>query len=103
MTTTPQVPYTHFARFGHPASAEACAQELTATFDCLTVIDFEDKNCVWHLRAAAPAPVAELPQRHEAVEAIVRRHQGCYDGGETGYINVHTNKPVGMEDPGTQS
>lgn len=52
----------------------------------------------WLLRAAREVPVEGLIGQHELVEAIVERHGGGYDGGETGWLDPRTGEPVRQAD-----
>ena len=38
-------------------------------------------------------------ERHERLEAIVTRHGGFYDGGESGLFDPRTGEPVRQADP----
>jgi hypothetical protein len=51
------------------------------------------------LIAARVAKLSDLVERHETVEAIVIRHGGFYDGGESGWLNSRTGEPVRQADP----
>lgn len=91
------MPYTHWAYFAERSAADACALELTA-LDCLVGIDKEAEPAMWGevlgqwlLRAARTVLVSELVERHEEA-AIVERHGGFYDGGESGWLNRETGR-----------
>lgn len=44
----------------------------------------------WLLRAART--VDDLPTAHAEVRAVVERHGGTYDGGESGWFDLNTGK-----------
>jgi hypothetical protein len=116
------IPYTHWMYFTDRDAAERCAAEL-ATLDFLCGVDFsppitpgERAQLVgehpalaslppspphgeWLLRAAREVEISDLVERHETVEAIVIRHGGFYDGGESGWLNSRTGEPVRQADP----
>ena len=50
------------------------------------------------LRAAREVPVDGMIQRHELVGMIVERHGGCYDGGESGWLDARTGQAVRQAD-----
>lgn len=102
------IPYTHWMFFDDRADADRCAAELTAQqFLCLvefspqmTPQEIADLNAQmpmlagiesgpppgdrWLLRAAKK--VDDTIARHQMVSAIVQRHGGTYDDGETGWL-----------------
>lgn len=90
------MPYTHWAYFSDEATAKACGAELSTRFDCLTAVDFieagTEDNRPWLLRAARTMAIDELVERHEEVEAVVERHGGFYDGGESGWFDPRTGR-----------
>jgi hypothetical protein len=49
--------------------------------------------------AAHEVAVGEMIERHNTVEAIVTRHGGLYDGGESGLFDPRTGKLVRQADP----
>jgi hypothetical protein len=74
-------PYTHWMYFPDEASARACAAALP---EYRTVVDDpEMPGEEWLLRAEREVPAGGLQARHAEVEAIVVKHGGDYDGGET--------------------
>jgi regulator of ribonuclease activity B len=84
---TDAVPYPHWAYFSDRRSADGCAAELAAKFDCRVVVDsFESDSggTEWLLRAARSMPAEELDGCHKEMQAIVERHGGFFDGGESG-------------------
>jgi hypothetical protein len=50
----------------------------------------------WLLRAAHEC---ELGDCHDKVRAIVERHGGFYDYGESGWLDMHTGEPIRQADP----
>jgi hypothetical protein len=96
------IPYTHWAYFPDQAKAHACATELNE-LGCLVRVDAPEAELEtggynaypgWLLRASRDVVVDELVQRHEEAEAIVVRHDGTYDGGESGWLDVSTGQPA---------
>jgi hypothetical protein len=116
------IPYTHWMYFADREAAERCAAEL-ASLDFLCGVDHrpplsaeERAQLVaqqpaladlpdspphgeWLLRAAREVEVDEMIERHDIVEAIVTRHGGFYDGGESGLFDPRTGEPVRQADP----
>ena len=112
------IPYTHWMYFAERESAERCAAEL-ASLDFLCGVDHrpplgaEERTQLpaladlpdsppqgdWLLRAAREVEVDEMIERHERLEAIVTRHGGFYDGGESGLFDPRTGEPVRQADP----
>jgi len=116
------IPYTHWMYFAEREAAERCAAEL-ASLDFLCGVDHrpplsaeERAQLVaqqpaladlpdppphgeWLLRAAREVEVDEMIERHERVEALVTRHGGFYDGGESGLFDPRTGEPVQQADP----
>jgi hypothetical protein len=78
------IPYTHWAYFPDQASAKACAVDLA---DYVTRIrpPWEEVP-EWLLLAGRDVEIDQLPERHDEVEAIVERHGGSYDGGESTWL-----------------
>jgi hypothetical protein len=74
-----KIPYTHWAYFSDEASARACAADLP---DYITRVNEVAGEHRWLLLAGHDIEVADLPQWHVALEEIVERHGGEYDGGE---------------------
>jgi hypothetical protein len=81
--TGQNIPYTHWAYFPDEASAKACAAELG---DFVTRIrpPWEDVP-EWLLLAGRDVAVDDVVQQARDVAAIVERHGGFYDGGESTY------------------
>lgn len=78
------IPYTHWAYFPDEAGARRCAEELA---DYVTRIrESVDGDGEWLLLAGRDVEIGRLRQRHAEVEAIVTRHGGDYDGGESTYL-----------------
>ena len=116
------IPYTHWMYFADREAAERCAAEL-ASLDFLcgvdhrpplsaeerawlvaqqpTLADLPDSppHGEWLLRAAREVEVGNMIQRHDRVQAIVTRHGGFYDGGESGLFDPRTGEPVRQADP----
>jgi hypothetical protein len=86
--------YTHWAYFALPEQAKACAAELRETFTARTRIEQVEPPTLpaerWLLRAMTVFPHDELIHQHNDVEAVVKRHQGSYDGGEAGGFDAET-------------
>lgn len=117
------IPYTHWAYFEDPVKAQRCAEEL-ASMDFLCCIDpsvatsrcrSSECNCrgeildEWVLRAARDIPLDGWTERHDMVEAIVVRHGGVPDGGESGWLNLNAGDyvrqvapDIGIEDIGIE-
>src|SRR5260370_19229649 len=88
------IPYTHWTYFTDRAAAEGCAAEL-ARQDFLCGIDRSVADpSQWLLQAARDVPIDGMIERHHMVEAIVTKHGGLYDGGESGSINLRTGHTV---------
>jgi hypothetical protein len=109
------MPYTHWMYFEDRDAAERCAAELTR-LDFLCGVDFspemtpqEHRDLIaqhpalaglpvqptgdrWLLRAARDVEIDDLIDRHGMVEAIVVRHGGTYDGGESGWMDPRTGE-----------
>ncbi|MFF3547081.1 ribonuclease E inhibitor RraB [Streptomyces platensis] len=82
--TTGVIPYTHWSYFPDEASAQRCAEELA---DYVTRIrESAADDGAWLLLAGRDVEIERLVERHDEVEAIVTRHGGDYDGGETTYL-----------------
>ncbi|MFJ4473263.1 ribonuclease E inhibitor RraB [Streptomyces sp. NPDC089424] len=79
------IPYTHWAYFPDKASAQACAAELS---DYVTQIRqaVPEAHLPWLLLAGRDVEIDHMVQRHDEVEAIVIRHGGDYDGGESSWL-----------------
>jgi len=116
------IPYTHWMYFADREAAERCAAEL-ASLDFLCGVDHRPplsaderaqivaehpeladlpdspEHGEWLLRAAREVEIGDMIERHEMVEAIVARHGGAYDGGESGLFDRRTGKPVRQADP----
>ena len=115
------VPYTHWMYFSDRAAAERCAAEL-APLDFLCGVDFrppltaaelaelhselptlaslppDPEHGEWLLRAAREVEIGGTVARHNMVEAIATRHGGFYDGGESGWLDLHTGEAARQED-----
>ena len=82
--TNDVIPYTHWAYFPDKASAQRCAGELA---DYVTRIrESAAGDGTWLLLAGRDVEIEHLVDRHDEVEAIVTRHGGDYDGGESTYL-----------------
>ena len=68
-----------------PLSAEERAQ-LVAQQPALADLP-DSPHGEWLLRAAREVAVDEMIERHNTMEAIVTRHGGLYDGGESGLFD----------------
>lgn len=91
------IPYTHWMYFTDRGAAERCAAELGG-LDFLCGIDYEADEAKWLLRAARSVEIEDMVARHGMVEAIVVRHGGFYDGGESGWLDLRTGEAVRQED-----
>lgn len=115
------IPYTHWMYFSDRGDAERCAAEL-AGLDFLCGVDFSPpltagelaefhaeypalaslpdapQHGGWLLRAAREVEIEGMIARHDMVEAIVARHGGFYDGGESGWLDPRTGEAVRQED-----
>lgn len=79
-----KIPYTHWAYFPDKASAERCARDLA---DYVTrVREPLAGSSEWLLLAGRDVEIGHMVERHEEVEAIVERHGGMYDGGESTWL-----------------
>jgi hypothetical protein len=115
------IPYTHWMYFADREAAERCSAEL-ASLDFLCGVDHrpplsaeeraqfatqhpaladlpDSPHGEWLLRAAREVEVDDMIERHKRVEAIVTRHGGFYDGGESGLFDPRTGEPVRQADP----
>lgn len=81
-----------------PLSAEERAQ-LVAQQPALADLPDSLPHGEWLLRAAREVEVDEMIERHDRMEAIVTRHGGFYDGGESGLFDPRTGEPVRQADP----
>jgi hypothetical protein len=79
--------YTHRAYFGDRDAAFRCAAALDALEFAVSVdaSSMPEPGEKLLLRAAREVSTDKLVARHGAVEAIVLRHGGFYDGGGSGY------------------
>ena len=117
------IPYTHWMYFSGRAAAERCAAEL-ASLDFLCGVDFSPpfadaelaefqagypaladlpdapQHGDWLLRAAREVEIGGMVARHDMVEAVVVRHGGFYDGGESGWLDPRTGEAARQEDTG---
>lgn len=97
------IPYTHWMYFSGRDAAERCAAELGG-LDFLCGIDPGgsagpgDDDEQWLLRAARSVDINGMIERHGMVGAIVARHGGFYDGGESGWLDLRTGEAVRQED-----
>jgi hypothetical protein len=75
------ISYTHWAYFPDEASARRCAKQDLGDY----VIRI--RKCVegadWLLLAGRDVEIDHMVERHNEVQAIVERHGGFYDGGES--------------------
>jgi hypothetical protein len=78
--TVRMIPYTHWAYFPDEVSAKACAKDLG---DYVTRLRYIPDEQEWLLLAGRDVAIDDLPERHDAVQAIVERHGGLYDFGES--------------------
>lgn len=74
------IPYTHWAYFPDEGSARGCATELA---DYVVRVRRAAGSDEWLLLAGRDVEIGRTVERHEEVAAIVERHGGVYDGGET--------------------
>jgi hypothetical protein len=84
------IPYTHWAYFTDEASAKACTKDLGDYVTRLRPVPDEQE---WLLLAGRDVDVDGLIERHDEVQAIVERHGGLYDFGESTY-DVGTGEAV---------
>lgn len=96
------IPYTHWMYFSDRGAAERCAAELSG-LDFLCGIDPGGSSGPggdeqWLLRAARGISIDSMIERHGTVGAIVARHGGFYDGGESGWLDLRTGEAVRQED-----
>ncbi len=115
------IPYTHWMYFSDRSAAERCAAELEP-LDFLCGVDFSPpltaeelvefhseypalanlpdapQHGDWLLRAARSVEIDGMIARHGMVEAIVARHGGFYDGGESGWLDLRTGEAIHQED-----
>lgn len=81
------IPYTHWAYFRTQAEAARCADDLSTIGEFVTrvqeaiVDEVEPEGFDWLLLAAADVTSDALAARHTAVEEVVERCGGLYDGG----------------------
>ena len=84
------IPYTHWAYFPDLASANTCAVDLNE-LGCLVRVDpSQGEPSEWVLHASRDIAIPELPARHAEAQAVVERHRGVYDGGESGWMDART-------------
>ncbi len=86
------IPSTHWGYFEDPDAAQRCAAELT-NLDFLCGVDFSQTlDDTWVLRAVRDIPIGDgMTARRDLVKAIVVGHGGVYDGGESGWLDLHTD------------
>lgn len=77
------IPYTHWAYFPDEAGARRCAAELA---DYLVRVRKAAEGSEWLLLAGRDVAIDDMVERHGEVEAIVERHGGLYDGGESTWL-----------------
>lgn len=115
------IPYTHWMYFSDRSAAERCAAELVpldflcgvdsspppaaeelaefhAEYPALADLPDAPQHGDWLLRAARSVEIGGMIARHDIVEAIVVRHGGFYDGGESGWLDLRTGEAVRQED-----
>lgn len=78
------IPYTHWAYFDDEAAARRCAEESLQ--DYVTRIQRAADSSQWLLLAGRDVPVSKMVERHAEVRAVVERHGGVYDGGESTWL-----------------
>ncbi|MEU5742040.1 ribonuclease E inhibitor RraB [Streptomyces tendae] len=83
--TDRMIPYTHWAYFPDEASARACTSDLADYVTRVQPSAADDGQ--WLLLAGRDVPIGRMVERHEEVEAIVIRHGGDYDGGESTWLD----------------
>jgi Regulator of ribonuclease activity B len=81
--TNRMIPYTHWAYFPDETSAQGCAQDLA---DYVTRVQKAVEGPEWLLLAGRDVAIDDMVERHEEVAAIVVRHGGDYDGGESTWL-----------------
>ena len=81
------IPYTHWSYFQDEAGAKQCAADLADYVIRIRQIerDEEDDDGLgnWLLLAGRDVEIDDMIKRHDEVRAIVERHGGFYDGGES--------------------
>lgn len=95
---TDTIPYTHWSYFPDKASAETCGKELEFRFDTLTLVTpavDPTPGQEWLLLASRPVELGT--DWHAPVEAVVERHGGFYDGGESGWMDFTPHGVVYLE------
>lgn len=75
------IPYTHWAYFPDETGAQRCAKEL-ADYVIRIRPPWEEVP-EWLLLAGRDVEIDGLVERHNEVQAIVERHGGLYDFGES--------------------
>jgi len=92
-----RIPDTHWSYFLERSEAEACATELNEK-GLLVRIDLDSWDFGdWDEPAVllrASWDVMDLSEAHAEIEAIVERHGGFDDGGESGWLDIETGRPV---------
>ena len=85
MSEDRKIPYTHWSYFPDEVSAQRCSRELS---DYVTRIrEPLDEDAKWLLLAGRDVAIDDMVERHAEVQAIVERHGGQYDGGESTWLN----------------
>jgi hypothetical protein len=74
------IPYTHWAYFPDEAGAQRCSEDLK---DYVIRIQKAFEGPEWLLLAGRDVAIDDLIERHDQVRAIVERHGGLYDFGES--------------------
>ncbi|QLJ06824.1 ribonuclease E inhibitor RraB (plasmid) [Streptomyces sp. NEAU-sy36] len=75
------IPYTHWAYFQDEASARRCAEDLPDFV--IRIRPPQEDIAEWLLLAGRDVEIDHMVERHHEVQAIVERHDGFYDGGES--------------------
>ena len=75
------IPYTHWAYFPDEASARRCAEDLPDYV--IRIREPWAEVPEWLLLAGRDVEIDGMIERHNEVQAIVERHGGMYDYGES--------------------
>ncbi|MEU6706881.1 hypothetical protein [Streptomyces wuyuanensis] len=92
------ISYTHWAYFPDEASARRCAGDLPDYVN--RIREPRQGTTQWLLLAGRDVPVDGTAEQHREVEAIVTRHGGRYDGGESTWQPVRVlDRLIPVADP----
>ncbi|MFJ8727674.1 ribonuclease E inhibitor RraB [Streptomyces sp. NPDC093269] len=86
------IPYTHWGYFPDEATTRSCATELHSKGFIVRFRGPWEEGDVpeWLLLAGKDVTIGTMVERHGEVRAVVERHGGSYDGGESAHLPTTT-------------